>query len=239
MKGVILAGGTGSRLQPLTSIVNKHMLPVGKKPMILHPVDSLVQSGIDDILVITGPTHIGQIGGLLGSGDEFNCSITLKVQDRPAGIADALRLCQSFVASEKFVMLLGDNIFELPIEAHVEQFFDSSCAANAQLHFARTSSPHLYGVGEFADNRLVRIHEKPTHPSSDLACTGLYMYDATVFEAVERVSPSRRGEMEITDVNNMLIREGRVHHSLIDGWWQDAGTFETYMAVNRLLSEFP
>jgi glucose-1-phosphate thymidylyltransferase len=238
MKGVILAGGTGSRLQPLTSIVNKHMLPVGKKPMILHPVDSMVQSGIDDILVITGPNHIGQIGGLLGSGDEFKCSITLRVQDRPAGIADALRLCKQFVSAEKFVMILGDNIFEMPIKKHVERFFADS-EARAQLHFAKTSSPQLYGVGEFSDGHLVRIHEKPTHPTSDLACTGLYMYDATVFEVVERVSPSRRGEMEITDVNNMLIQDGLVVHTLIDGWWQDAGTFETYMAVNRLLSERP
>jgi glucose-1-phosphate thymidylyltransferase len=237
MKGVILAGGTGSRLQPLTGIVNKHMLPVGKKPMILHPIEQLVSARITDILVITGPAHVGQIGGLLGSGDDWGCSITLRVQDRPAGIADALRLCKSFVRDEKFVVMLGDNIFQNPIDKHVEQF---QCAKDsAQLHFARTDDPHLYGIGEFNGDHLIRIYEKPQNPASNLACTGLYMYDSKVFDVVDRVIPSRRGELEITDVNNMLIDESIVRSSMIDGWWQDAGTFDTYMAVNRLLSESP
>lgn len=235
MRGVILAGGTGSRLQPLTSIVNKHMLPVGKKPMILHPIDQLVSAGIDDILVITGPTHVGQIGGLLGSGDEYGCSITLRVQDKPAGIADALRLCKAFVRKDKFVMMLGDNIFQQSISQHVNRFRDASSCT--QLHFSRTEDPHLYGIGEFCDQKLIRIHEKPTNPTSDLACTGLYMYDEAVFGVVDRIVPSRRGELEITDVNNMLVDSGHVQSSMIEGWWQDAGTFDTYMAVNRLLSE--
>jgi glucose-1-phosphate thymidylyltransferase len=235
VKGVVLAGGTGSRLQPLTGIVNKHMLPVGKKPMILHPVEQLVSSGISDILVITGPAHIGQIGGLLGSGDDWGCSITLRVQDKPSGIADALRLCKNFVHDEKFVMMLGDNIFEKPINCHIDQFHYSSFSTH--FHFARTEDPHLYGVGEFFENQLLRIHEKPDNPTSNLACTGLYMYDSSVFSAVDRVIPSLRGELEITDVNNMLIEDGHVHSETIEGWWQDAGTFDTYMAVNRLLSE--
>jgi glucose-1-phosphate thymidylyltransferase len=235
MRGVILAGGTGSRLQPLTSIVNKHMLPVGKKPMILHPIEQLVASGVSDILVITGPAHIGQIGGLLSSGDDYGCSITLRVQDKPAGIADALRLCKMFVRDEKFIMMLGDNIFQQSIKHHVERFrVAESCT---QLHFAKTEDPHLYGIGEFCGQQLLRIHEKPAYPVSNLACTGLYMYDNTVFNVIDRIVPSRRGELEITDVNNMLVDAGHVRSAMINGWWQDAGTFDTYIAVNRLLSE--
>jgi glucose-1-phosphate thymidylyltransferase len=236
MKGVILAGGSGTRLQPLTGMINKHMLPVGKKPMILHPLDRMVEAGIHEIMVITGPSHIGQIGGLLGSGEQYGCEITLRVQDRPAGIANALHLCSSFVGRDKFAMLLGDNIFQQGFRKQAEEFKKQTEHA-AHLFFAESSDLSQYGVGQFEKGKLISVIEKPQDPPSSLACTGLYMYDGSVFDFVSSVSPSKRGELEITDVNNLLISSVEVGWSQVQGWWQDAGTFESYIRVNQLLAE--
>ena len=232
MKGIILAGGTGSRLLPLTRVTNKHLLPVGKKPMILHSVKKLVESGIFDIMIITGTEHMGDMITLLGSGREYNCEFTFRVQDSPNGIAGALKLCENFVGNDSCVVILGDNIFEHKLKNKIKDF-TSGC----RLFLKKVKDPQRYGVPVFKNEKIIKIEEKPKSPSSDYAITGIYVYDAHVFDIIDKLTPSDRGELEITDVNNFYIKKGLVSYSVLDGWWTDAGTHESYRAANTIVSE--
>ena len=234
MKGIILAGGTGSRLYPLTRVTNKHLLPIGRKPMISHCVDRLVECGIDEIMVITGTEHMGHIVGMLGSGAQHSCQLTYRVQEKPDGIAGAMRLCQSFVGNEDFAVVLGDNIFQNDLKDHVSNFRNRE-SGECSLLFKQVNDPHRFGVGRFIDGKLVEVIEKPKNPPSDLACVGFYMYSCNAFEQLGKLAPSPRGELEVTDLNQWYIERGACNYGIIDGWWTDAGTFESYGLANKLV----
>lgn len=225
MKGIILAGGTGSRLYPLTKVTNKHLLPVARKPMIYHPIEKLKQAGIDEILIITGVDHMGDVVNLLGSGKEFGCRFTYKVQDEAGGIAQALGLAEHFAGGEKIVAILGDNIFEENLSFFVSKFEKQK--TGAKLILKEVKDPSRFGVAEVKGDRIVGIEEKPKKPKSKLIVTGIYMYDAAVYEIIRALKPSARGELEITDVNNEYIRRSEISYEVMSGWWTDAGTFET------------
>ena len=234
MKGVILAGGTGSRLFPLTKVTNKHLLPVGREPMIHHPIAKLISAGIEEILVVTGVDHMGDVVNLLGSGKEFGCRFTYKVQDEAGGIAQALGLAENFAGASPICVILGDNVFEDPIDRYAARFEKQK--KGARILLKQVQDPQRYGVAEVAkDGRIVAIAEKPRQPRSDLAVTGIYFYDPGVFEFVRRLKPSARGELEITDVNNAYLRRGELHYDVMSGWWTDAGTFESLQLANELV----
>jgi glucose-1-phosphate thymidylyltransferase len=234
MKGIILAGGTGSRLFPLTKVTNKHLLPVGREPMIFHPVHKLIEAGITEILVVTGVEHMGDVVTLLGSGKDFGCRFTYKVQDEAGGIAQALGLAENFAGRERICVILGDNIFQDPIGAYARAFQEQ--AGGARLILKKVHDPQRYGVAEIEGSKVTRIVEKPKEPKSDLAVVGVYFYDAEVFQYIRTLKPSARGELEITDVNNHYIRAGSLHFDRLAGWWTDAGTFESLAAANELVS---
>jgi glucose-1-phosphate thymidylyltransferase len=225
MKGVILAGGTGSRLYPLTKVTNKHLLPVARKPMIFHPIEKLKQAGIDEILIVTGVDHMGDVVNLLGSGNEFGCRFTYKVQDQAGGIAQALGLAEHFAGGEKIVAILGDNIFEENLTSHVSRFARQK--SGAMLLLKEVKDPSRFGVAEVKGKKIIGIEEKPKKPKGRLIVTGIYMYDAGVYGIIRRLKPSSRGELEITDVNNQYVKRGELAFEVLDGWWTDAGTFET------------
>jgi glucose-1-phosphate thymidylyltransferase len=231
-RGVLLAGGTGSRLHPLTQVTNKHLLPVGRLPMILHPVGKFTALGISDILVVTGREHMGHVVGLLGSGRDFGCDFTYKVQDQPGGIAQALGLAESFCNGSPMLVILGDNIFESSLEKAYLGFQNQ--ASGARLLLKEVDDPGRFGVAQMEGDRLVRVVEKPEVPPSRLAVTGIYFYSADVFDHIRSLRPSDRGELEITDVNNAYASQGRLAWDNLDGWWTDAGTFESLAAANRL-----
>lgn len=231
MKGIVLAGGTGSRLYPLTKVTNKHLLPVGLKPMIYYPIEKLTEAGIDEILIVTGTEHMGDVVNLLGSGSEFNCRFTYKVQDKAGGIAQALGLAENFTGSEPMTVILGDNIFEAGIGKAIENYPGSG----AQILIKKVPDPGRFGVPALDGERIISIEEKPHHPRSEYAVTGIYMYDSSVFEAIRNLEPSNRGELEITEVNNHYIRNGQMVWSELEGWWTDAGTHESYRAANDLI----
>ncbi len=233
LKGVILAGGTGSRLLPLTKVTNKHLLPVGRKPMIYYPMEQLLASDVKDILVVTGREHMGDVVNLLGSGSEFNCDFTYRVQDRAGGIAEALGLARDFVGSGRMVVILGDNIFEKPIRPSVARFVEQT--EGARVLVTKVADPGRFGVAEVKNDRIIAIEEKPEAPKTNLAVTGVYMYDATAFDFIDRLSPSARGELEISDVNNFYAKAGKLEFDIVDGWWSDAGTFESLNHANNLL----
>jgi len=233
VKGIVLAGGTGSRLHPLTKVTNKHLLPIGREPMIYHPIKKLLGAGIRDILIVTGTEHMGDVVGLLGSGREFECEFTYRVQDRAGGIAEALGLARGFTRSERMVVILGDNIFEDGIGAYVERFAQQSQGARVLLK--QVDDPSRFGVAEIQDDHIVAIEEKPRQPKSGYCVTGIYMYDDRVFDIVNRLKPSARGELEITDVNNAYIARGELRFDILQGFWTDAGTFESYARANELL----
>ena len=233
IRGVILAGGTGSRLHPLTKVTNKHLLPVGREPMIFHPVKKLVEAGIVEILIVTGTEHIGDVVGLLGSGREFGCNFTYRVQDEAGGIAQALGLAREFARGGRIAVLLGDNIFSSSICGDAVAFQDQSSGARLLLSYV--DDPERYGVAELHGSQLVRIVEKPTRSSSRTAVTGVYFYDEDVFSIIDTLKPSARGELEITDVNNAYIERGDLQYSVLSGWWTDAGTFASLRRANRLL----
>jgi glucose-1-phosphate thymidylyltransferase len=235
VKGIILAGGTGSRLFPLTRVTNKHLLPVGRKPMILHCVEKLTTAGITDIMVVTGPEHMGAIAGLLGSGKEFGCQFTYRVQDQAGGIAQALALCEKFVNGDHCCVILGDNVFTDSLRGHVERFRE--VPAGAMILLKRVPDPQRYGVAELSPDakHVVAIEEKPRNPKTDYAVTGVYLYDASVFNIVKTLKPSGRGELEITDVNNAYVREKRLLWAELSGEWTDAGTFESLARANALM----
>ncbi len=229
MKGVILAGGTGSRLMPLTKVTNKHLLPVGDKPMIYYPIERLVGAGIEELLIVTGVEHMGDVVGLLGSGRDFDCRFTYKVQDEAGGIAQALGLAENFAGGDRIAVILGDNIFEDALKADAEQFANQ--ASGARILLKEVPDPQRFGVAEVTGGRVVGIEEKPASPKSAMAVTGVYFYDADVFEIVRTLEPSGRGELEITDVNNAYVARGDLTFGVLDGWWSDAGTFESLARV--------
>lgn len=242
LKGIVLAGGTGSRLFPLTKVTNKHLLPVGRYPMIYHPVAKLAAAGIHDILIVTGTEHMGSVVGVLGSGRALGLEFTYRVQDEAGGIAQALSLAEGFVGDGRCVVILGDNIFSADITPYVEHF---RCQpAGARVLLKRVPDPQRYGVAVVEDvrgaarpQRILRIEEKPVHPQSDLAVTGIYMYDARVFDIIRSLRPSARGELEITDVNNAYLRRGELEYDILDGWWTDAGTHPSWSLANRLAKD--
>jgi len=222
MKGVILAGGTGSRLHPLTKITNKHLLPVYDRPMIYYPIQSLVEAGIDDILLVVGGNHAGEFLKLLGNGAEFGLKhLNYTYQARAGGIAEALGLAEHFVDGEKCVVFLGDNVLGGSIRGPVQAFERTSKGALVLL--TEVANPCEYGVAEVDGDRLLSLEEKPVDPKSNLAVIGVYFYDPQVFQFIRSLEPSRRGELEITDVNNAYLRAGELKHERLDGWWGDAG----------------
>jgi glucose-1-phosphate thymidylyltransferase len=228
MKGVVLAGGTGSRLFPLTKITNKHLLPIYDKPMIFYPIQTLVDAGIREILVVTGGRNSGDFLRLLANGREFGLKhLDYTYQEGEGGIADALGLAEHFADGGQICVVLGDNIIEGTIREAVEDFKKQK--SGAKILLKEVTDAERFGVAELRDGSIVGIEEKPKQPKSNYAVTGIYMYDGTVFEKVRELVPSRRGELEITDVNNAYIREGSMTHAYLDGWWTDAGTFDSLL----------
>ncbi len=232
LRGVVLAGGTGSRLFPLTKVTNKHLLPVGREPMIFHPVKKLVEAGITEILIVTGTDHMGDVVSLLGSGKEFGCEFTYRVQDEAGGIAQALGLARRFGRGGRLAVILGDNIFEKSIADFAAAFRRQPSGAKILLQ--EVHDPGRYGVAVTEGDRVVRIIEKPKDPPSNLAVTGIYFYDESVYEVIAALKPSRRGELEITDVNNAFIARGDLTFDILPGWWTDAGTFESLKHASEL-----
>lgn len=236
MKGVILAGGLGTRLNPLTRVTNKHLLPVFDRPMIYYPIEALVKAGIRDILLVTGGNNAGDFLKLLGNGAEFGLKhLNYTYQSGEGGIAEALGLAEHFADESKIAVILGDNILERTIRPAVEAFERQE--KGAKILLKRVPDPERFGVAELKGDRVVRIVEKPKDPPSDLAVTGIYMYDPHVFEFIRGLSPSERGELEITDVNNLYINEGSMTWEEVRGWWSDAGTFESLIRASNLVKE--
>ena len=234
MKGSVLAGGTGSRLFPLTKVTNKHLLPVGRVPMIFHPIEKLIRGGIDEILVVTGTEHMGDVVALLGSGREIGCRLTYKVQDEAGGIAQALSLAENFCHDDDMCVILGDNIFEDELGSEIEAYRQQK--GGARILLAEVADPSRFGVAELEGDRVVGIEEKPARPKSKLAVSGIYFFDAEVFDIIRELKPSSRGELEISDVNNEYIRRGRMSSGRLRGWWTDAGTFESYRHAQELVA---
>ena len=236
MKGVVLAGGLGKRLEPLTRITNKHLLPVYDRPMIYYPIQTLVEAGISQILIVTGGNNAGDFLRLLGNGREFGLKhIDYTYQRGEGGIAEALSLAEHFAAGSPIVVMLGDNIVEKSIRTHVERF--ARQGEGAKILLKEVEDPWRFGVAELRDGRVVSIEEKPEHPTSNFVVTGLYMYDAKVFEIIKTLKPSGRGELEITDINNAYIRAGQMAYDILDGWWTDAGLPETLYRAATLVRE--
>ena len=233
LKGVILAGGLGTRLYPLTKVTSKHLLPVGNEPMIFHGVKQLTTAGITDILIVTNPEYVGDFVSALGSGKDFGCEFTYRVQEEAKGIAHALALAEGFAAGGSIVVLLGDNIFESSIRQSVNDF--QAQQRGARVLLKQVSDPERYGVATLNGNRIVAIEEKPEHPKSDYAVVGVYFYDASVFDVIRTVEPSAREEYEITTVNNIYIQRGELEYSLVHGKWVDAGTFDSLTEAHQIL----
>jgi glucose-1-phosphate thymidylyltransferase len=235
MKGIILAGGTGSRLFPLTKVTNKHLLPVGKYPMIFHSVAKLKEADVQDILIVTGKDHMGDVVNLLGSGREMGVTFTYKVQDEAGGIAQALGLAEHFVGNDQMVVILGDNVFEDSISSYVNNFREQQ--QGAKILIQEVHDPQRYGVPELDGSKIISIKEKPKQPKSSYAVTGIYMYDSAVFEIVKTLKPSGRGELEITDVNNAYIERNELTYDVLQGWWTDAGTHASLAKANELAQD--
>jgi len=235
IKGVVLAGGIGSRLLPLTRVINKHLLPVYDKPMIFYPLQTLVAAGIRDILVVTGCASADDFRRLLGDGRDFGLKrLHYASQEGEGGIADALRPAEEFAAGQKLCVMLGDNIIGGSIRAARESFEQQD---GAKILLKEVSDPKRFGVPEFRDGRIVRVEEKPKRPKSRYAVTGIYFYDGTVFDRIRKLRPSARGEYEITDVNNSYLADGRLSYELLEGWWTDAGTFDSLWHASSLVRE--
>ena len=235
MKGVILAGGTGSRLSPLTKVTNKHLLPIYNKPMVYYPLEALIKAGIRDILIVSGGENIGDFMKLLGSGAEFGVRLTYRVQDGSGGIPVALSLAKEFVGEDKFVVILGDNIMENNIKEEVEKFEKSKFGS--KIFLQRVHDPKRYGVAEVNKDKVVAAYEKPENPVTDLAILGIYMFDKKAFDIIPTLKPSKRGELEITDVINYYIGNGDLTYSILSGFWVDAGTFEALFKANEFISK--
>jgi glucose-1-phosphate thymidylyltransferase len=236
MKGIVLAGGTGSRLHPLTRVTNKHLLPIYNKPMIYYPLQTLVNAGIDDILIVTGGSSAGDFLRLLRNGKDFGLQqLNFAYQEGEGGIADALRLAEYFAHGEKICVILGDNIIQGSVLAAKQRF--ESQDRGAKVILKQVTDAERFGVPVFDNGRIVRIEEKPKSPASPYAVIGLYFYDTTVFERIRTLRPSKRQEYEITDVNNSYVAENQLTHEILDGWWTDAGTFESLWRANNLVRE--
>jgi glucose-1-phosphate thymidylyltransferase len=240
MKGVILAGGSGTRLHPLTRITNKHLLPIYDRPMVTYAIEALVTCDVRELMVVTGGTHAGEFLRLLGNGHEWGIDrLSYAYQERAGGIAEALGLAERFAGGEPIVVMLADNVLERSIRHAVENF--DSEPKGARILLAREEDPeHLrhLGVPELDDGRVVRIHEKPEEPPSEFAVTGIYFYDPSVFEVIPDLEPSGRGELEITDVNNWFIDQGTMQYDVVEGFWGDAGeSIDAYYAVNDFVRE--
>uniref|UniRef100_Q01T68 glucose-1-phosphate thymidylyltransferase n=1 Tax=Solibacter usitatus (strain Ellin6076) TaxID=234267 RepID=Q01T68_SOLUE len=236
MKGVVLAGGTGSRLFPLTKITNKHLLPIYDRPMIYYPIQTLVDAGIQEILIVTGGRNSGDFLRLLANGKQFGLKhINYTYQEGEGGIADALALAEHFADGHQICVVLGDNIIEGNIKAAADRF--RAQPAGAHILLKEVQDAERFGVAEVAGDRIVGIEEKPNNPKSNYAVTGIYMYDASVFQKIKTLVPSGRGELEITDVNNAYIREGNMSFSYLDGWWTDAGTFDSLLRATNLVAQ--
>lgn len=235
MKGIILAGGKGTRLHPLTRATNKHLLPVGGEPMIYHPLRQLVGADCREILVVTSTEHMGDVVRCLGSGKEFGCELTYRVQEEAGGIAHALALGEGFARGDQTCVLLGDNIFEYSIRPYVTAFETQQHGARVLLK--EVGDPERYGVAALDEKHVIEIEEKPSKPKSRFAVVGLYLYDAEVFDIIRTLKPSKRGELEITAVNNAYIERGKLQYDFCRGRWTDAGTFDSLLEANRILSE--
>jgi len=236
MKGVILAGGLGTRLYPLTKVTNKHLLPVYDKPMIYYPIQTLINAGIDDILIVTGGNNAGDFLKLLGNGKEFGLKhINYTYQEGEGGIAEALGLAEFFASGEKICVVLGDNLIEKNIRKAVEKFRKQK--EGAKILLKEVPDPKRFGVAELKGDRIVRIEEKPGEPKSQYAVIGIYLFDQEVFSFIKTLKPSDRGELEITDVNNRYIEKGLMTWDILEGWWTDAGTFESLLRANQLVAQ--
>ena len=236
MKGVILAGGLGTRLYPLTKVTNKHLLPVYDKPMIYYPIQTLINAGIVDILIVTGGNNAGDFLKLLGNGKEFGLKhINYTYQEGEGGIAEALRLAEFFASGEKVCVVLGDNLIEKNIRRAVKNFQKQK--EGAKILLKEVPDPQRFGVPELREDRIVRIEEKPKKPKSRYAVIGIYLYDNDVFNIIKTLKPSNRGELEITDVNNRYIEKRLMTWDILEGWWTDAGTFESLLRANQLVAK--
>ncbi len=236
MKGIVLAGGLGTRMYPLTKITNKHLLPVYNRPMIYYPLQTLVSAGIEDILLVTGGNNAGDFLRLLGNGNEFGLKhINYTYQEGEGGIAAALSLAEFFAEKDKICVILGDNIIEKTIRKAVEAFERQK--EGAKIMIKEVPDPQRFGVPVLEGDKIVKIEEKPKVPKSKYAVTGIYMYDNTVFDIVKTLKPSGRGELEITDVNNAYIERGQLTWEILDGWWTDAGTFDSLLRASQLVAE--
>ncbi len=237
MKGVVLAGGMGTRLRPLTNITNKHLLPVYNKPMIYYPIEALVSAGIEDIMIVCGGNHAGEFLRLLGNGSQFGLKhLNYTYQRGEGGIAEALGLCEHFVDGDKSVVYLGDNIVEMNLKEAVTEF--EKQPRGGRILLKEVDDPTDYGVARFEDGKVVEIIEKPKVPPSNYAVTGIYFFDPSVFEIIHTLKPSQRGELEITDVNNAFLRKGELHYSVLEGYWADAGgSIDAYFETVRTVAE--
>lgn len=235
MKGVLICGGTGSRLRPLTESVHKSLIPIGGKPMVFYPLQALLRAGIRDIMLITGPEHSGGFMQYLGSGATFSCAFTYRIQDEPKGIAQALGMAEAFAHGEPVCAILGDNIFTENISTHVQRF----PGKGAHLFLKAVSDPERFGVAEVRGQAVISIEEKPRQPKTNLAVTGCYLFDPRCFEIVRKLRPSARGELEITDVSKQYLTWGELTATILQGEWVDAGTVEALQRAERLVSSPP
>ena len=236
LKGIVLAGGAGSRLYPLTKVTNKHLLPVGRYPMIYHPLIRMKRVGIQDVAIVTSPGHMGDVVNLLGSGRSFGLDLTYRVQDEPGGIAQALGLCEHFIGTSPFLVILGDNILGEDIIRETEAFRIQlqNDGSGARVLLKEVSDPERYGVPRIEAGRIKQIIEKPLDPPSNYCVTGIYFYDQSAFEIIRGLQPSARGELEISDVGNIYIERGLLSHGFLRQWWGDAGTLEGWHEANEL-----
>lgn len=236
MKGIVLAGGLGTRLYPCTLVVNKHLLPIYDKPMIYYPIETLVKAGCKEILIVSGPA-LGDFAKLIGNGQQFGLdSVLYAYQDKPDGISGALRLAQSFVGREKFCVVLGDNLILDDISPQMRAF-EQMPAGYCQLFIKSIDNPTAFGVAEITDGVITNIIEKPKQPPTNYAVIGIYMYDYHVFDLIRDLKPSSRGELEITDVNMAYVKQGRVTHAVLDSLWLDTGSFKTLFEANRVIAK--
>ncbi len=236
MKGVILAGGHATRLRPLTLVTNKHLLPVYNKPMIYYPLEAMAKAGVEEVLIITGPDHAGSFLNLLKNGDEFGLKLSYEIQEKPGGIAQGILLAESFADGDKLLVILGDNIFNFDLKKVVEKFGQKEKGA-VVFGVEKDTESKQYGVIEIKDGKVASIEEKPEVPKSTIAQTGIYMYDEKVFELAKKLAPSKRGELEVTDLNNFYLNEGTMECEMLD-WWIDAGTsHDELLAANNLVAE--
>lgn len=237
MKGIILAGGTGSRLNPLTRVTNKHLLPVYNKPMIYYPVETLVRAGIKDIMIVSGKGHAGHFLELLKSGEEFGAKFSYGSQEKAGGIAQALGLCEDFSDNDKIIVILGDNILQDDLGPIINEYRDQK--KGAKILLKEVKNPQSFGVANVENNKIIKIEEKPENPKSNLAVIGVYMYDSEVWQIVRNLKPSARGELEITDVNNHYVEKGEMTYNTLKGWWGDCGeSFDSLLLANNLVANW-